>query len=122
MAKTIMLIDDSTTLRRMLAITLRSDGYEIIEASNGVEALELAEESEFDLIICDLNMPRMGGIEFLKNIKKNARHKFKPVIMLTTEPEDSIKEDARELGVKIWKVKPFIPDDIKESVRKLIRP
>jgi len=122
MAKTIMLVDDSLTLRQMLSITLKREGYEILEASGGKEALQRCRGKNVDLFICDLIMPEMNGIDFLKKLKEDQSHRFKPVIMLTTEPEDSIKEDARELGVKVWKVKPYDPVDITSSVRRLIRP
>lgn len=110
------------TLRKMLSISLNRDGYRIIEAENGKDALEKVKGEDIDLFICDLIMPEMNGIDFLKELKKDQKFKFTPVIMLTTEPEKSIKEDARKLGVKIWKLKPYDPKDIAESVRKLIRP
>jgi len=122
MSNTIMLVDDSLTLRQMLSITLKRDGHEIVEACNGIEALEKAKGRDIDLFICDLLMPEMNGIDFLKKMKQDKSLKFKPVIMLTTEQENTIKEDARDLGVKIWKVKPYDPYDILMSVRKLLRP
>lgn len=120
MAKTVMLIDDSLTLRQMLKITLRKDGYEILEAENGVDALEKVKGQKINLFICDLNMPKMNGIEFIKTVKQDKNFAYTPVIMLTTEPKESIKEDAKEIGIKIWKVKPFDPVDIVMAVKKLI--
>ena len=122
MSKTIMLIDDSYTLRQMVSMTLSREGYEILQAENGKDALKKLEGQKVDLILCDVNMPEMDGISFVKEIKKNDEYKYTPIMMLTTETEQSVKEDAKELGIKLWMVKPFQPPIITEAVKKLLRP
>jgi two-component system chemotaxis response regulator CheY len=119
--KRILVVDDAITMRQLVAATLKSAGYEVVDARDGVDALKKLEtEGRFNLIVSDVNMPNMDGITFLKEVKANAKHKFTPVIMLTTESQASIKEEGRQAGAKAWIVKPFKPNDLLAVVKKII--
>ncbi|MEO5357181.1 MAG: response regulator [Nitrospirae bacterium YQR-1] len=121
MGKTVMLIDDSATLREIVSTTLKKAGYNVIEAKDGKDALsKLA--GKIHLMICDVNMPNMDGIAFLKEIKKNATYKFTPIIMLTTESQETKKQEGKEAGAKAWIVKPFKPEVLLSAIEKLILP
>lgn len=123
MAKTILIIDDSRTLRQVASMALKSAGYEVIEAEDGKDALaKLDQAGRVNLIISDVNMPNMDGITFLKEVKKNAAHKFTPVIMLTTESEEDKKKEGQAAGAKAWVVKPFKPNVMLDAVSKLVAP
>ncbi|MFT5588299.1 MAG: two-component system chemotaxis response regulator CheY [Bradyrhizobium sp.] len=125
MAKTILIVDDSVSLRKVVAIALTGAGYEVVEAGDGLDALDkLAGMAgrKVHLIISDVNMPRMGGLEFVRQVKANASYKFTPVIMLTTEGQDNMKEQGRAAGAKAWILKPFNPPQMLNAVAKLILP
>jgi two-component system chemotaxis response regulator CheY len=122
MAKKILLVDDSASVRQVAGIALRRAGYETLEAINGKEALALLEGQKLNLIISDVNMPVMNGIEFLKAVKQHPTSKFTPVIMLTTEAGDDLKQQGREAGAKAWITKPFQPQTLIDAVGKLILP
>ena len=125
MAKTILVVDDSASLRRVVSLALTAAGYDIIEAGDGVEGLKKLAElagKKVHLIISDVNMPRMDGIEFVTELKKQSAFKFTPVIMLTTEGDDEIKMAGRNAGAKAWIIKPFNPDQMLNAVSKLILP
>lgn len=125
MAKTILIVDDSASLRRVVQIALTGAGYEVIEATDGKDALSKIGKlagKKLHLIISDVNMPNMNGIEFVTEVKKDPSYKFTPVIMLTTESEDAAKQKGREAGAKAWIVKPFNPTQMINAVSKLILP
>lgn len=122
MAKTIMIIDDSASLRQVVKLTLVSAGYEVIEACDGVDALNKLDGIKIHLIICDVNMPNMDGITFLKQVKGTPNYKFTPVIMLTTESQESKKQEGQAAGAKAWVVKPFKPETMLVAVSKLVLP
>src|SRR5690554_1926198 len=122
MAKTIMIIDDSASLRQVVAIALKSAGYDVIEASDGRDALNKLPNQKINLIICDVNMPNMDGITFVKELKAQANYKFTPVIMLTTEGSDEKKRAGQTAGARAWVVKPFCPEQMLDAVSKLILP
>ncbi len=122
MAKTIMIIDDSATLRQVVAVTLKKAGYDVIEANDGKDALNKLTGQKVNLIICDVNMPNMDGITFLKEIKNKPNYKFTPVIMLTTESQEAKKQEGRAAGAKAWVVKPFKPEQMLAAIEKLILP
>ncbi|MBI3229521.1 MAG: response regulator [Burkholderiales bacterium] len=125
MAKTILIVDDSASLRRVVDIALSGAGYEVIQASDGKDALaKLAklDGRKVHLIVSDVNMPNMNGIEFVTAVKKDAAYKFTPVIMLTTEGQDEVKDQGRAAGAKAWIVKPFNPTQLLNAVQKLILP
>ena len=121
MAKTILIVDDSLSLRTVVKIALERAGYTVIEAGDGKQALaQLDKAGKVNLIISDVNMPNMGGIELLSHIKQHARHKFVPVVMLTTENQNEKKEQGRLGGAKAWICKPFDPPQLFDAVSKLI--
>ena len=123
MAKTIMIVDDSASLRQVVCIALKGAGYDVIEACDGRDALsKLNASSKIHLIISDVNMPNMDGISFVKAAKQMPNLKFTPVIMLTTESQESKKMEGQAAGAKAWVVKPFQPTQMLAAVAKLVMP
>jgi len=122
MAKTILIVDDSSSLRQVVNMTLTRAGYDVVEGTDGMDALTKLDGRKYNLIVSDVNMPRMDGITFVTNVKQNPRYKFTPVIMLTTEGQDAKKEQGRAAGAKAWIVKPFSPAVLLDAVAKLILP
>lgn len=120
MSKTILIVDDSASLRQVVAIALRGAGYEVIEACDGKDAMTKLDGQKVHLIISDLNMPNMDGIELITEIKKTPAYKFTPIIMLTTEGAQDRKDAGRQAGAKAWMVKPFKPDQMLAAVSKLV--
>lgn len=119
---TILVVDDSSSLRHVVALSLKGAGYDVLEAENGKEALDRLEGQKVNLVISDVNMPVMDGITFVNEMKKLPKYKFTPVIMLTTESGDKMKDAGRAAGVKAWVVKPFKPEQMLEGVSKLVMP
>lgn len=122
MAKSILIVDDSASLRQVVGIALKGAGYEVIEACDGKDALGKLDGRKIHLIISDVNMPNMDGITFLKAAKQLPAYKFTPVIMLTTEASDAKKAEGQAAGAKAWVVKPFQPAQMLVAVSKLILP
>ncbi|MFM2051283.1 MAG: hypothetical protein RL682_1774 [Pseudomonadota bacterium] len=118
MAKTILVIDDSASLRRVVKMALAGAGYNVIEAGDGQAALALLDGRQISMAVCDVNMPIMNGIEFVKAAKALAAYKFMPVLMLTTESQDEKKEQGKAAGAKAWMVKPFAPTQLVNAVSK----
>ncbi|MDX1678796.1 response regulator [Arsukibacterium sp.] len=122
MAKTILVVDDSSSVRQVVGIALKGAGYEVIEASDGKDALSKLTGQRVHLIISDVNMPNMDGITFVKEVKKLPAYKFTPIIMLTTESQESKKLEGQAAGAKAWVVKPFQPAQMLAAVSKLVLP
>jgi len=122
MAKTLLIIDDSASLRQVVKLTLVSAGYEVIEACDGVDALQKLDGTRVHLIICDVNMPNMDGITFVRQVKTLPNYKFTPIIMLTTESLEFRKQEGQAAGAKAWIVKPFKPDTLLNAVSRLVLP
>jgi two-component system chemotaxis response regulator CheY len=122
MAKTIMVVDDSASLRQVVGIALKGAGYEVIEGCDGKDALAKMTGQKIHLIISDVNMPNMDGITFVKAVKQMPNYKFTPVIMLTTESQESKKAEGQAAGAKAWVVKPFKPEQMLGAVQKLVLP
>lgn len=122
MAKTILIVDDSASIRQLVGIALRGEGYDVIEAADGKDALSKMTGQKINLIISDVNMPNMDGITFLKEVKASAGYKFTPVIMLTTESGQDKMQEGRAAGAKAWLVKPFQPPQLLEAAAKLVLP
>jgi two-component system, chemotaxis family, chemotaxis protein CheY len=122
MAKTIMIVDDSSSMRQVVGIALRDAGYDLIEAADGKEALSKLDGVKVHLIISDINMPVMDGITFVKEVKQLPKYRFTPIIMLTTEVNQAKKDAAKEAGAKAWVTKPFQPKTLLEAISKLILP
>ncbi len=122
MSKSIMIVDDSASLRQVVNIALTSAGYEVLEACDGKDALAKLDGRKLHLIISDVNMPNRDGIAFLKAAKQLPAYKFTPVIMLTTEAGDAKKQEGQAAGAKAWVVKPFQPAQMLTAVSKLVLP
>lgn len=119
--KRILVVDDSQSIRRVVSMVLDREGFDVAEAADGVEAIAKVEAEHFDLVVCDFNMPNLDGLGFLKKLRQNAAKKFLPVLMLTTESEESKKEQCMEAGARAWLVKPFKPDQLISTVARMIR-
>ena len=122
MSKTILVVDDSSSFRQVVAMALKGAGYDVIEAGDGKDALTKLDGRKINLIVSDVNMPVMDGISFVKAAKQLPAYKFTPVIMLTTEAGDDKKAEGKAAGVKAWVVKPFQPPILLDAVSKLILP
>jgi two-component system chemotaxis response regulator CheY len=122
MAKTIMVVDDSASLRQVVGIALKGAGYDVLEGCDGKDALSKMTGQKIHLIISDVNMPNMDGISFVKAVKQLPNYKFTPVIMLTTESQESKKAEGQAAGAKAWVVKPFKPEQMLGAVQKLVLP
>lgn len=122
MGKTIMIVDDSASIRTVVGIALRGEGYAVIEAINGQDAISKLDGQRMHLIISDVNMPVMDGITFVKNVKQMPAHRFTPIIMLTTESAESKKREGQAAGAKAWVVKPFKPEQMLNAVQMLCLP
>lgn len=122
MAKTILIVDDSASVRQVVSISLKQAGYDVVDAVDGEDALGKLDGRKLHLVISDVNMPRLDGIGFLTKMKAMPAYRFTPVIMLTTEAGDAKKQQGREAGAKAWVVKPFQPEQLLGAVAKLILP
>jgi two-component system chemotaxis response regulator CheY len=117
-----MVVDDSSSVRQVVSIALKGAGYEVIEASDGQDALAKLTGQRIHLMISDVNMPNMDGITLVKEVKKLANYRFTPIIMLTTESQEAKKLEGQAAGAKAWVVKPFQPAQMLAAVAKLILP
>jgi two-component system, chemotaxis family, chemotaxis protein CheY len=115
-----IVVDDSMTIRKLVGRVLQQAGFEILEASNGREAMSALEGCTAQVIITDVNMPVMNGLEFIREIRATARNKFTPVIFLTTESEASKKEEAYAAGATAWVLKPFSPEKVMSVVQRVV--
>jgi two-component system chemotaxis response regulator CheY len=122
MPKTILIVDDSASLRQVVGLALKGAGYDVVEACDGVDASRRLSGGRLGLIICDVNMPNMDGISFLKHVKAHPQYKFTPVLMLTTESQEAKKLEGKAAGAKAWVTKPFQPSQLLDAVAKLCLP
>ncbi len=118
--KQILIVDDSRTVRDSLKFFLREGGYEVLEGSDGVEALDVLKTARPNLIITDVNMPNMDGLTLLENVRNSPEHKFTPVLVLTTESQQSIMERGKSLGATGWIVKPFDSQKVLAVIKKVL--
>jgi two-component system, chemotaxis family, chemotaxis protein CheY len=118
--KTILTVDDSASMRQMVGFTLRTAGYQVVEAVDGEDGYNKALTQEFQLILTDQNMPRMDGLALVKKLREHAKFKSTPILMLTTESSDDMKQAGRKSGATGWLVKPFDPNKLLEVVRKVL--
>jgi two-component system chemotaxis response regulator CheY len=121
MAHTLLIVDDSASMRQMVSFTLKDAGYDIIAATNGKDALTKLDGAKISMVITDLNMPEMDGIELIKQLRGKAGFKFTPIVMLTTESQDSKKMAGKQAGASGWIVKPFKPDQLLDPVKKFVK-
>jgi two-component system chemotaxis response regulator CheY len=116
----ILFVDDSASMREMVRFTLEGAGYEVLESSDGVEALQFAEENKVDLVITDVNMPNMDGITLIAELRKLTDYKFTPILTLTTEGGVEKKLEGKKAGATGWIVKPFDPDSLLSTIRRVL--
>jgi len=122
MSKKILTVDDSPSVRKMVEFSLKSKGYTMGAAGNGLEALELLNQEPFDAIILDVNMPKMNGLEFLEKRLENNEIADIPVIMLTTEGQDEDRDKAISLGATAYIIKPFKPSQLLDLLEEFLQP
>ncbi|HNY63883.1 MAG TPA: response regulator [Deltaproteobacteria bacterium] len=120
MSKLILSVDDSPSIRQMVSFTLKNEGYQVIEAEDGRDALSKLGGSQVSLVITDLHMPNMDGIELIRNLRANPAYKFLPIVMLTTESNLDKKSQGKEAGATGWIVKPFKPEQLLAVVKRLL--
>lgn len=120
MRQTIMVVDDSTSVRKMVAFTLENAGYAVVEAENGMEALEKLNGTQVSMFIVDLNMPHVNGFELTRSVRAMGEYKFTPIVMLTTESLDSKKKEGKAAGATGWITKPFKPDQLIGVIKKVM--
>lgn len=120
MSKKVMTVDDSSVVRQILKKTLTAAGYEVTEAIDGLDALEKLNDGPVDMVVTDLNMPNMDGVELIRNLRRQPGNRFLPIVMLTTESQQHIKEEGKKAGASGWIVKPFRPEQLLAIVRTVL--
>ena len=120
MAASILAVDDSASMRQMVSFTLKGAGYDVVEAADGVEALGIAKGRKVNLVITDVNMPNMDGITLIKELRSLPSYKFTPLLMLTTESGADKTQQGKAAGATGWIVKPFNPDQLLSTVKKVL--
>ncbi len=121
MDKTILIVDDSESIREVVIFTLENAGYNVLHACDGVDALKHLDGKHIDLVITDLHMPNMDGIGLIKEVRKMDHYKYVPILYLTTESQQSIKMEAKKAGATGWIVKPFMPEKLLAAISKIIK-
>lgn len=121
MSKTILTVDDSPSMRQMVSFTLSRAGFTMVEASDGAEALSVVKGRPVELVVTDLNMPNVDGIQLIRQLRAQPEHRFTPIIMLTTESQPERKLEGKAAGATGWIVKPFSPEQLVAVVKKVIR-
>ena len=121
MSNTALVVDDSTSMRQMVSFTLKESGFDVIEAGNGKEALQNVDGKSVTVVVTDLNMPEMDGMTLIKELRAKSEYKFTPILMLTTESQDSKKQEGRAAGATGWIVKPFNPEQLMQVIKKVVR-
>ncbi len=121
MGKTILTVDDSTSMRQMVSFTLKEAGYDVVEAVDGKDGISKLESNKIEMVITDLNMPNMDGIEMIRVARAMQQYKFIPIILLTTESQDSKKKEGKEAGATGWIVKPFKPEQLIAVIKKVLK-
>lgn len=119
MGKKALTVDDSKTMREMVSFTLKGAGYDVVEAEDGQHALSVLGGAAVDVVVTDLNMPNMNGIELIKQLRANPTYKYTPILMLTTEADDNKKNEGKQAGATGWIVKPFNPEKLIKVVEKV---
>ena len=116
----ILAVDDSASIRQMVAFTLKGAGHTVLDAGDGQRALDLVRKQSFDLVLTDVNMPKMDGLAFVRELRQLPAHRFTPVLILTTESSQEKKHQGRKAGATGWLVKPFNPDQLLSTVKKVL--
>ena len=120
MAKKILIVDDSVSIRKSVSFVLSNEGFEVIEAEDGIDGLKKAEETQCSLVITDINMPNMNGIDLIKSLRQLVAYKFVPIIALTTESQDDKMQEGKAAGATGWIVKPFTSEKLVAIVKKIL--
>ncbi len=121
MDKVVMTVDDSASVRQMVNFTLKNAGFQVIEAVDGVDALSKLKQTQVHMLLTDLNMPNMDGIELIRNVRGlSSAQKFIPIIMLTTESQPLKKQEGKDAGATGWIVKPFNPEQLLAVMKKVL--
>ncbi len=120
MSASILAVDDSASMRQMVSFTLKSAGYEVVEAADGAEALDIARSRPVSLVLTDVNMPKMDGISLIRELRGLPDYRFTPLLMLTTESGSDKKQEGKAAGATGWIVKPFNPDQLLKTISKVI--
>lgn len=120
MGRKILAVDDSPTVRQLLHLTLSDAGYDVVEAEDGEQALQKFSENQFDMLVTDLNMPNLDGIRLIEEVRKLPGNRFLPIIMLTTESKDGVRQQGKRAGASGWIVKPFRPEQVLGVVRMVM--
>jgi two-component system chemotaxis response regulator CheY len=120
MATTILAVDDSASMRQMVRFTLKNAGYQVIEAADGLDALDYARSNSVDLVLTDVNMPRMDGIALVRELRLLEAYKYVPMLVLTTESGPDKKMQGKQAGATGWLVKPFNPDKLLATIAKVL--
>jgi len=120
MSKTILAVDDSASMRQMVGVTLRAAGYEVVEACDGDEALDYARKHSVDLVLTDVNMPRMDGITLIAQLRALPSYHLTPLLLLTTESSPDRKVQGKQAGATGWMVKPFSPDQLLATLERVL--
>ena len=121
MEKTIVIVDDSESIREVVGFTLTNAGHKVLTAVDGKDALKFFKGDKVDLVVTDLHMPEMDGIELIKEIRNREDYKFVPILFLTTESQQAKKMEAKEAGATGWIVKPFVPEKLLAAISKVVR-
>ncbi len=121
MSKNILIVDDSESIREVVSFTLENEGYNVLVGVDGQDALKFLDGTHIDLIITDLHMPIMDGIEFIRNVRATDQYKRIPILFLTTESQTSKKMEAKEAGATGWIIKPFVPAKLIGALKKVLR-
>ena len=118
---TVLAVDDSASIRQMVTFTLKRAGFDVIEAIDGVDALNKAKSSLLDVVLTDVHMPNMDGITLIRELRKLPDHQFTPMLMLTTESSADKKSEGKSAGATGWLVKPFNPEQLLATIAKVIK-
>jgi len=121
MSKTILIVDDSESIREVVSFTLENEGYKVLIGVDGKDALRFLDGTNIDLIITDLHMPEMDGIEFIKAVRATDQYKRIPILFLTTESQSNKKMEAKDAGATGWIIKPFVPAKLIAALKKVLR-
>ena len=120
MSKTILCVDDSASMRQMVKLTLTGAGYDVVEAEDGSQALKKAQTLVANMVITDLNMPIMNGLELIRELRKLPTYRGVPIVFLTTESDENMKKEAKIAGATGWITKPFQQEQLLAVVRKVV--
>lgn len=121
MPKKLLVVDDSASMRQLVSFTIRDAGFDVLVAENGKDALGKLAGTKVDMVITDLNMPEMDGVELIRKLRSMSDYKFAPIVMLTTESQETKKLEGRQAGASGWIVKPFSPEQLLDVVRKFMK-